>query len=198
MDFFISSESMPVLVMHEHAGGIFGSSQVHLSDDRVYSIPPGVAMLILVLATFPANVGVLPHKRQSLVYIDYPGMMLSLVVSVMLTFTLEQGRARLHVGQRASSGGLCRQRRRVPGICRLGVVHLGGERRQQQQLLLLQLVGLGLMSTLPTAAGEVCAEQYGCQVVLGLGFGLTLSSLVIVVRMEVDPEDVGVAFGVIT
>ncbi len=48
-------------------------------------------MLILVLARFPANVGALPHKRQSLVYIDYPGMVLWLVGSVMLTFTLEKG-----------------------------------------------------------------------------------------------------------
>jgi hypothetical protein len=62
----------------------------------------------------------------------------------------------------------------------------------------LQLIGLGLMSSLPTAAGEVRAEQYGYQVILGLGFGLTLSSLVIVARMEVEAKDVGVAFGSIT
>lgn len=48
-------------------------------------------MLISVLAIFPANNGVLGRKRERLAYIDYPGMLLSLVGSVMLIFCLEQG-----------------------------------------------------------------------------------------------------------
>jgi hypothetical protein len=48
-------------------------------------------MVIMVLAIFPTNVGSLPSKRRSMTYIDYPGMLLSLVGSVMLTFALEQG-----------------------------------------------------------------------------------------------------------
>jgi hypothetical protein len=57
--------------------------------------------------------------------------------------------------------------------------------------LALQIIGLGLMSSLGTEAGEVRPEQYGYQAILGLGFGLSLSSLVIVSRMEVEAEDVG-------
>lgn len=56
----------------------------------------------------------------------------------------------------------------------------------------LQLIGLGLMSTLPTAAGDVVPAQYGYQAILGTGFGLSLSSLVIIVRVEVkNDHDVG-------
>lgn len=64
--------------------------------------------------------------------------------------------------------------------------------------LALQLIGLGLMSRLPTAAGPVRSEQYGFQVILGLGFGLTISSLMIVTRMEIKAKDVGVAFSAMT
>lgn len=39
----------------------------------------------------------------------------------------------------------------------------------------LQMVGLGLMTTLPMT-GEVAPAQFGYQAILGLGFGLTLSS----------------------
>lgn len=56
--------------------------------------------------------------------------------------------------------------------------------------LALQLLGLGLMSTL-LASGPVTARHYGYQAILGLEFGLSLSSLVIVVRVEVGPSDVG-------
>lgn len=56
--------------------------------------------------------------------------------------------------------------------------------------LALQLIGLGLMSTLP-ASGPVAARQYGYQAILGLGFGLSLSSLVILARVEVGPSDLG-------
>lgn len=56
--------------------------------------------------------------------------------------------------------------------------------------LALQLLGLGLLSTLP-ASGPVTVRQYGYQAILGLGFGLSLSSLVIMARVEVGPSDVG-------
>ncbi|KAK7955994.1 drug resistance transporter EmrB/QacA subfamily [Apiospora aurea] len=44
--------------------------------------------------------------------------------------------------------------------------------------LALQIVGLGLMATLPTS-GDVSSAQYGYQVLLGFGFGLSLSSITI-------------------
>jgi hypothetical protein len=55
------------------------------------SVGPGLAALVLVLMFFPANVGDLPLKRRAFSYVDYPGMLLSLAGSVMLTFALEQG-----------------------------------------------------------------------------------------------------------
>lgn len=54
---------------------------------------------------------------------------------------------------------------------------------------LLQIIGLALMSTLPVTGGPVQPAQYGCQVILGLGFGLALSSVVILVRLESDARD---------
>ena len=54
----------------------------------------------------------------------------------------------------------------------------------------LQLIGLGLMSSLPVLS-DITTPQYGYQVILGLGFGLTLSSLAVVARMEIGVKDVG-------
>ena len=54
----------------------------------------------------------------------------------------------------------------------------------------LQVIGLGLLSSVPSS-DVVLARQYGYQVILGLGFGLGLSSLVIVSRVEVDDADLG-------
>ena len=54
----------------------------------------------------------------------------------------------------------------------------------------LQVIGLGLLSTI-LSSDTVLARQYGYQLILGLGFGLGLSSLVIVSRVEVDEADLG-------
>ncbi|OAQ57608.1 major facilitator superfamily transporter [Pochonia chlamydosporia 170] len=62
----------------------------------------------------------------------------------------------------------------------------------------LQMFGLGLMSTLPKSAGPVPAQQYVFQVFLGLGFGIALSSLAIVARLEVSKDDISVVMGAIT
>ncbi|KAL7621663.1 hypothetical protein AAE478_008990 [Parahypoxylon ruwenzoriense] len=63
----------------------------------------------------------------------------------------------------------------------------------------LQLIGLGLMTTLPTNSNEIPVKQYGFQAILGLGFGLTLSCLVIVAQTEVkDDYDVGITISAIT
>jgi hypothetical protein len=64
----------------------------------------------------------------------------------------------------------------------------------------LQLIGLGLMTSLPTT-GTIVAAQYGYQVLLGLGFGVTLTSLVIISRVEVEQTDRGdlaITMGVVT
>ncbi|KAM7204961.1 Major facilitator superfamily domain containing protein [Rhypophila sp. PSN 637] len=276
--FALSSLLGPVL------GGVITS---HTTWRWVFylNVGPGVAMFILVLAIFPSNVGTLPGKQRSLAYIDYPGMVLSLAGSVLLTFALEQGGL---AGYPWNSGPIVasfvitgvsflafgvwewfisemRPSDKKPNILPLFPVHLASRRVSGFGLLTafiagfpfmmtivflpqrfqlqnglspvdagirmlalltlsatgaglggiiasqrniswyilafsqsLQLIGLGLMSTLPTEAGAVRAEQYGYQVILGLGFGLTLSSLVIVARMEVEAKDVGVAFGSIT
>lgn len=58
--------------------------------------------------------------------------------------------------------------------------------------LSLQVIGLGLMTTLPTSARVISPSIYGFQIILGLGFGLSLSCLVIVAQTEVKhDEDVG-------
>lgn len=54
----------------------------------------------------------------------------------------------------------------------------------------LQMIGLGLMSTLPATGGPVPSAQFGYQALLGLGFGLALSSLAILARVEVDERDI--------
>ncbi|KAK0386274.1 hypothetical protein NLU13_6111 [Sarocladium strictum] len=56
--------------------------------------------------------------------------------------------------------------------------------------LCLQLIGLGLMTTLSTTSREFSPAIFGFQVILGLGFGLTLSCVVIVAQTEVkhDPD----------
>jgi hypothetical protein len=56
----------------------------------------------------------------------------------------------------------------------------------------LQVIGLGLMSSL-SANGGVPPEQYGYQVILGIGFGLSLSCLPLIGRMQVGPKDHGMS-----
>ena len=54
----------------------------------------------------------------------------------------------------------------------------------------LQIVGLGLMSSL-SSSSEIQPQQYVYQVILGLGFGISLSSLPLIARLQVGPEDHG-------
>ena len=56
--------------------------------------------------------------------------------------------------------------------------------------LALQVLGLGLMSSLPISEA-ISARQYVYQCILGLGFGLSLSSLALVARFEVKAVDHG-------
>lgn len=59
-----------------------------------------------------------------------------------------------------------------------------------------QLVGIGLMSTLKDATTETKA-QYGFQVLLGLGFGLSLGGGTLMASLQSRSEDLAVAQGAI-
>lgn len=51
-----------------------------------------------------------------------------------------------------------------------------------------QVLGLGLMSSLPTT-GDIVARQYGFQAIVGFGFGVSMSVLPLIARMEVGHLD---------
>ncbi|KAI1473664.1 MFS general substrate transporter [Daldinia eschscholtzii] len=59
-----------------------------------------------------------------------------------------------------------------------------------------QLIGIGLMSTLKDATTETKA-QYGFQVILGLGFGLSLGAGTIMASVQSQSQDLAVAQGAI-
>ncbi|KAK7996827.1 phospho-2-dehydro-3-deoxyheptonate aldolase- phenylalanine-inhibited [Apiospora arundinis] len=64
----------------------------------------------------------------------------------------------------------------------------------------LQMLGLGLMITLPTT-GEIYRVQYAYQALLGLGFGCTMTSYIVLMRVEVGEngeKDAGAMTGAIT
>ena len=56
---------------------------------------------------------------------------------------------------------------------------------------ILQTVGLALMGTLDVSDPNVPSAQYAYQVILGLGIGLTLSSLIIAAPVVIDDKDTG-------
>ena len=63
---------------------------------------------------------------------------------------------------------------------------------------ILQTIGLALMGTLSTSDPTVPSSQYGYQVILGLGIGLTLSSLLIAAPTVIEPKDTAVFIGALT
>lgn len=58
---------------------------------------------------------------------------------------------------------------------------------------ILQTIGLALMSTVPTSKTSVPRAQYGYEAVLGLGTGLSLSSVILAAPAIIDPKDSGVS-----
>lgn len=56
----------------------------------------------------------------------------------------------------------------------------------------LQVLGLGLLSSLPYSDG-IRPEQYAYQAILGLGFGLALSALIILCKVQVTEKDLGMS-----
>jgi Fungal trichothecene efflux pump (TRI12) len=58
------------------------------------SIPAGVLIIAVIIWVFPQNIGQKAHSRALYGKIDWPGVMLSLVGSVLLIFALEEGGVR--------------------------------------------------------------------------------------------------------
>ena len=59
---------------------------------------------------------------------------------------------------------------------------------------ILQTVGLALMGTLDVSDPNVPSAQYAYQVILGLGTGLTLSSLIIAAPVVINDKDTGMSY----
>ena len=53
----------------------------------------------------------------------------------------------------------------------------------------LQLVGVGLTSSLPTDRPSIAPQQYGYEVIMGLGFGLSLSTVLTLAPLVVKEAD---------
>ncbi|KAI5457173.1 drug resistance transporter EmrB/QacA subfamily [Mariannaea sp. PMI_226] len=63
----------------------------------------------------------------------------------------------------------------------------------------LQIIGVGLTCSLPTTPmGKVPAQQYGFEVIMGIGFGLTASTVLTLVPLVTHPKDVPVIMGALT
>ena len=55
----------------------------------------------------------------------------------------------------------------------------------------LQLIGVGLSSALPTTTDKIAAQQYGYEAIMGTGFGLQMSTLMILAPLVVKEADLG-------
>ena len=53
----------------------------------------------------------------------------------------------------------------------------------------LQTIGVGLFSSLSSSDLQIPPAQYGYQVIMGLGFGFNLSTILMMVPMVVDEKD---------
>ncbi|KAA8905057.1 major facilitator superfamily transporter [Sphaerosporella brunnea] len=63
----------------------------------------------------------------------------------------------------------------------------------------LQLIGIGLMSSIPESRRDILIAQYGYEVIMGFGFGLGLSTLLVMVPLVIaNKRDTAVAMGAIT
>jgi hypothetical protein len=62
----------------------------------------------------------------------------------------------------------------------------------------LQVVGVGLTCSLPTNTFSIPPQQYGLEVLMGLGFGLGLSTLLTLARLVVDEANLAVTMAALT
>lgn len=53
----------------------------------------------------------------------------------------------------------------------------------------IQIIGMGLSCSLPTDASNFPLRQYGFEVVMGIGFGLTLSTILNLAPLVADEND---------
>lgn len=53
----------------------------------------------------------------------------------------------------------------------------------------IQVIGMGLVCSLPTDTLTLPPKQYAFEVVMGIGFGLTLSTILTLAPLVADPKD---------
>ncbi|KAM5344235.1 hypothetical protein ACJ41O_012772 [Fusarium nematophilum] len=63
---------------------------------------------------------------------------------------------------------------------------------------IFQLIGIGLTCSLPTDSATLPAAQYGYEVIMGVGFGLGLATLLTFARIVVSEANLAVMMGAIT
>ncbi|GAM42007.1 efflux pump antibiotic resistance protein [Talaromyces pinophilus] len=62
----------------------------------------------------------------------------------------------------------------------------------------IQVVGMGLTCSLPTDTLNFPPQQYGFEIVMGIGFGLTLSTILTLAPLVADEKDLPVTMGALT
>ncbi|KKZ61200.1 hypothetical protein EMCG_04155 [[Emmonsia] crescens] len=62
----------------------------------------------------------------------------------------------------------------------------------------LQVIGVGLTCMLPTNSFEVSPQQYGYEAIMGLGFGLSLTTILTLAPLVIKDPDLGVTMGALT
>ncbi|KAL8650357.1 MAG: hypothetical protein Q9226_005183 [Calogaya cf. arnoldii] len=61
----------------------------------------------------------------------------------------------------------------------------------------LQILGLALMTTLSTTNHNFPSAQYGYQIIMGFGFGFSISTLIMTINLVVTQQDTAVTMGAI-
>jgi hypothetical protein len=56
---------------------------------------------------------------------------------------------------------------------------------------MIQVVGVGLTISVPFQPSGIPAQQYGYEAIMGVGFGLTLSTILTLADLVVSKKDVG-------
>ena len=63
---------------------------------------------------------------------------------------------------------------------------------------ILQLIGVGLSSALPITTDKIAVRQYGYEALMGVGFGLQMSTLMIFAPLIVKEADLGILIAIQT
>jgi len=62
----------------------------------------------------------------------------------------------------------------------------------------MQFLGVGLMCSLSPTDLQLQRQQYGFEIIMGIGFGLVLTSLLGLIPIVVNKKDIPVVIGAIT